>query len=331
MNENIKNILLNISLEIKKMSHRENVNSIQNFFTRRKKYSTFKFLIEQFYENWDIPEDVYKDLKDKIFLLMMENFSQMILPEKSWIISPKDFKTEQYLNMQKLLWIDVLEPREYIWIVPEAHSDLDAPSLVTADTPANYEQPWHDHSDNWEITFYTWKSKWKYMFDWKEYEIDADFWDFIIFPPKTFHTIQNPNDFPIKNMSVKLPWALLDRGKTYNNTWWKWFLKKMEEISPWVKKATFEEQWVPYFSKLYSFSKNISSHDIETENKSLLYVLDWAFIIDWLPKKEEVVTDSFAVILDAWEKINIKTIKEKGNIYMIELLDNWENFSKNKK
>ena len=50
-----------------------------------------------------------------------------------------------YLNTSKILGRDILEPREYIGIVPEVASDLDAPSLITAETPPNYQQPWHDH------------------------------------------------------------------------------------------------------------------------------------------------------------------------------------------
>lgn len=109
----------------------------------------------------------------------------------------------------------MLEPREYIGIVPEAYSDLDAPSLVTALTPAHYEQPWHDHGENWEITFYTGISYGKYQTQGQEYSIEAQFGDVIIFPPKTRHTIQNPTDHAVMNLSIKLPSALLDRGKTY--------------------------------------------------------------------------------------------------------------------
>lgn len=37
----------------------------------------------------------------------------------------------------------------------------------------------------------------------------------IIFPPQTRHTIKNPTQQEVMNISIKLPSALLDRGKEY--------------------------------------------------------------------------------------------------------------------
>lgn len=75
----------------------------------------------------------------------------------------QNHKRETYSNISKIIERKTLEPREYIGIIPEAYSDLDAPSLVTALTPPHYQQPWHDHGENREVTFYTGPSIGKYM------------------------------------------------------------------------------------------------------------------------------------------------------------------------
>lgn len=326
----VKKELISVINDIYELSKRENMNNIIYLQSRRKKANSLMILFEEYFRRWEVSKDDFSFLKKCILNVKLENFSQMLLPKTSGIIRPKNFKTEEYLNFQKIVDSKVLEPREYIWIVPEAKSDLDAPSFVTAETPAKYEQPWHDHADNWEITFYAWRSNWKYMLDWKEYILEADFWDFIIFPPKTFHTIENPNDFPVKNMSVKLPTALLDRWKEFKNTGWAWFIQKMQEISPWVREARFELQEVPYFSRLFSFDENVKNHKISPKNKSMLYVLWWEFIISWLEEEVSTLSDSSVVLLDSLKEVEITSLRKKWNIYMIELLDNWKEFSAKK-
>lgn len=329
MNNDIAEQIKKILLELYDISHRNQVNSEICLSTRRKKAWIFNFLIEEAFKNWKISKKDYDFFNEKMKIILLENFSQIILPETSGILKPQHYKTEQYLNTQKLLDHKVLEPREYIWIVPEAHNDLEAPSFVTATTPAFYEQPWHHHNDNWEVTFYAWPSKWKFKFEDKIYEIEANFWDFIIFPPKTFHTIENPTDKPVKNMSVKVPWALLDRGREYSFDWWKWFLQKMQDLWNWVKEARFENQWVPYFARLFCFDDTIKNHKIKPKNKALLYVLDGGFLVEGIWKDSEIVLESFSILLDKDKQIEIKSIKNKWNIYMIEFLDNWQDFAKN--
>lgn len=322
----VKKDIISVINDIYDLSKRENLNNIIYLQSRRKKANMLLILFEEYFKRWEISKDDLTFLKKNILNIKLENFSQMILPKTSGIIRPKNFKTEEYLNFQKIVDSKVLEPREYIWIVPEAKSDLDAPSFVTADTPAKYEQPWHDHKDNWEITFYAWKSNWKYKLDGKEYVLEADFWDFIIFPPETFHTIENPNDFSVKNMSVKLPTALLDRWKEFKNTGWAWFIQKMEEIEPWVKIAKFEKQAVPYFAKLFTFDENIKKHKVSPKNKTMLYVLSWEYIISWIDEELSTLSESSVVLLDSWKKVEIDCLRKNWNIYMIELLDDWEDF-----
>lgn len=288
-----------------------------------------RFMLEDTLSRGEIDEKIYQFFKEKLQKILFENFSQKILPHTSGVLYPRDFKTEEYLNEQKIFDSKVLEFREYIGIVPEAQDDLEAPSLVTALTPAKYEQPWHDHDNNWEITFYTGRSNGKYELDGERYILEADFGDFIIFPPKTYHTIENPTDKPVKNMSVKLPWALLDRGKEYQRGG-AGRIEKMKETAPGVREARFEAEGVPYFSKMYSFDENIKNHTICPENKSLLYVLDGGFSVSWLPQNPddtEIAQDNFAILLDKWTQIDISSLKKSGHIYMIELLDNWKDFT----
>ena len=123
----------------------KNTNQRQNLFSRRQKAQVAKFLTELYYEQKLLSEDCYHEIKKNLSLILLENFSQQILPATTGIIPATNQKKEMYLNTSKILGRDILEPREYIGIVPEVASDLDAPSLITAETPPNYQQPWHDH------------------------------------------------------------------------------------------------------------------------------------------------------------------------------------------
>lgn len=137
--------LYQLITELHTLTHRETLNQPLYFFSRRQKAQVAKFLTELYYEQELLSEDTYKDIKKNLNLIFFENFSQQILPATTGIIPSTNQKKEMYLNTSKVLGRDILEPREYLGIVPEATSDLDAPSLVTAETPPNYEQPWHDH------------------------------------------------------------------------------------------------------------------------------------------------------------------------------------------
>ena len=131
--------------ELHTLTHRENINNPLYFFSRRQKAQVAKFLTELYYQQKFLSEDCYQEIKKNLSLILLENFSQQILPAATGIIPATNQKKEMYLNTSKVLGRDILEPREYLGIVPEVASDLDAPSLVTAETPPNYEQPWHDH------------------------------------------------------------------------------------------------------------------------------------------------------------------------------------------
>ena len=146
MNSNPKlKDLYQLITELHTLVHRETLNKPLYFFSRRQKAQVAKFLTELYYEQKLLSEDCYQEIKKNLSLILPENFSQQILPATTGIIASAYQKKEMYLNTSKVLGRDILEPREYIGIVPEVASDLDTPSLVTAETPPNYQQPWHDH------------------------------------------------------------------------------------------------------------------------------------------------------------------------------------------
>ena len=146
MNSNPKlKDLYQLITELQTFKQGENTNQRQNLFSRRQKAQVAKFLTELYYKQKLLSEDCYQEIKKNLSLILLENFSQQILPATTGIIPATKQKKEMYLNTSKVLGKDILEPREYLGIVPEATSDLDAPSLVIAETPPNYQQPWHDH------------------------------------------------------------------------------------------------------------------------------------------------------------------------------------------
>lgn len=95
----------------------------------------------------------------------------------------------------------------------------------------------------------------------------------IVFPPQTWHTIQNPTDHSVMNMSIKLPSALLDRGREYKGALGQG--EKRSLISLQNQHYTFDlsDIPVPYRIELYEFSENQSIHTIQYKEKSLIYPL----------------------------------------------------------
>lgn len=265
---------------------------------------------------------MYKDIKKNLNLIFFENFSQQILPATTGIIASAYQKKEMYLNTSKVLGRDILEPREYIGIVPEVASDLDAPSLVTAETPPNYEQPWHDHWENREITFYTWSSIGKFKTEGIEQEIHADFWDIIIFPPKTWHTIKNPTDYPIMNLSVKLPSALLDRGKLYQGSVGQGEKRTLDQKADHVFGHDLNDLGMSYDIRVYIFDKGKSEHIVSHKGKSLLYPLEWEYLATTPYFKNKTFRKGDSLLLDAETEASISNINGKGKIYTVILKEN---------
>ena len=323
MNSNPKlKDLYQLITELQTFKQGKNTNQRQNLFSRRQKAQVAKFLTELYYEQKLLSEDCYQEIKKNLSLILLENFSQQILPATTGIIPATNQKREMYLNTSKILGRDILEPREYIGIVPEVASDLDAPSLITAETPPNYQQPWHDHWENREITFYTWSSIGKFKTEGIEHEIQADFWDIIIFPPKTWHTIKNPTDYPVMNLSVKLPSALLDRGKVYQGSVGQGGKRTLEQKADHVFGYDLNDLGMPYHIRVYVFDEGKSGHIISHKGKSLLYPLEWEYLVSTPYFKNKTFRKGDALLLDAETEASITNINGKGKIYTVILKEN---------
>lgn len=303
--------------EIRELSSREVMNDYNYLFSKRQKAWVCRMLLDQI--KCDLTDIQYEKIKEDLSHVFFENWTRQILPKQSWIIYSSNHKKELYLNAHKILNRWILEQREYIWISPNAYSDLDYPSVVTALTPAKYEQPWHDHWDNWEITFYAWKSIAKYKNNWIEKEMDVDFWDIVMIPPKIFHTIYNPNDHDVRNISVKLPWALLDRWKIDQKNIGIWSIRKMNNIWNWESIVEFKDIWIEYNIRVFDFSNWCGNREIIATYNSMLYVLWWDYVVqfDWETRKN-VINESDSIILEPWKKININSVNQDGFIYMVE-------------
>lgn len=310
--------------DIHDLSHRNYMNQPLYLETRRKKAQEVKRRIDSLYNQEEISTELYKKLKETLLLILFENFSKQILPHQTGIITAEHQKKEEYINPAKLEALKVLEPRQYIGIDPNAESDLDAPSLVTALTPPHYEQPRHDHWENRELTFYTWPSIWKYQTEGKEKEIKADFWDMIIFPPQTWHTIQNPTDHSVMNMSIKLPSALLDRGKEY--TWAFWQGEKRSLLPLKNQHYTFDlsDIPVPYRIELYEFTSSKAKHTLQYPNKSLIYpLLHGEFLAESQTLGKKMLRYKDALLLAANEKLELESLLwEKWRVYVV-VLNKW--------
>ncbi|RAL55678.1 hypothetical protein BSK20_04970 [SR1 bacterium human oral taxon HOT-345] len=323
MNSNPKlKDLYQLITELHTLAHRETLNKPLYFFSRRQKAQVAKFLTELYYEQKLLSEDTYKDIKKNLNLIFFENFSQQILPATTGIIASAYQKKEMYLNTSKVLGRDILEPREYIGIVPEVASDLDAPSLVTAETPPNYQQPWHDHGENREITFYTGSSISKFKTEGIEHEIQADFGDIIIFPPKTWHTIKNPTDYPVMNLSVKLPSALLDRGKVYQGSVGQGEKRTLDQKADHVFGHDLNDLEMPYHIRVYVFDEGKSEHIVSHKGKSLLYPLEGEYLATTQYFKNKTFRKGDTLLLDAETEASITNINGKGKIYTVILKEN---------
>ena len=314
--------LYQLITELQTFKQGKNTNQRQYLFSRRQKAQVAKFLTELYYEQKLLSEDCYQEIKKNLSLILLENFSQQILPATTGIIPATNQKKEMYLNTSKVLGRDILEPREYIGIVPEVASDLDAPSLVTAETPPNYEQPWHDHWENREITFYTWSSIGKFKTEGIEHEIQADFWDIIIFPPKTWHTIKNPTDHPVMNLSVKLPSALLDRGKVYQGSAGQGEKRTLDQKADHVFGHDLNDLGMPYHIRVYVFDEGKSEHIVSHKGKSLLYPLEWEYLVSTPYFKNKTFRKGDALLLDAETEASITNLNGEGKIYTVILREN---------
>lgn len=309
--------------DIYALSHREHMNKVLYLESRRKKAQEVKRRLDELFDQQKIEESLYKTMKKQVNQILFENFSKQILPAQTWIITADNQKKEDYLNPWKLESLKVLEPRQYIGIDPNAETDLDAPSLVTAMTPPEYEQPWHDHGENRELTFYTWPSIGKYQTEGVEKEIKADFGDMIIFPPQTRHTIKNPTQQEVMNMSIKLPSALLDRGKEYKGAKWEWEKRSLIEVEKNHHVLDIADVGMPYTIEVYAFDQEKPTWEICNEHKSLIYpLLNSEYLVSSETIGKKVLRFKDALVLAAHEKLSLEYLWEGvAYIYVVSLIE----------
>ncbi len=205
-------------------------------------------------------------------------------------------------------------------------TDLDAPSVVSATTPPNYTQPIHSHEYTTEVTFYTGPSEAIYYDQWTEKIIAVNQGDIVIIPPNITHTIRNPSNKHVKNISVKLPKALLDRYRSMLINSAKWVeVRKMVTTNAGVSTMDLTDLNVGYNITIYHFSEWVWVHRIVPTGKSMLYVIKWWYIVEFLWKDintwdEDVVTVWDVIIINPEVPIRIQSIKTRGMIYMVTLL-----------
>ncbi len=281
------------------------------------------FLFFKKFENL-LDEDMAIKIKNDIKYILLENWSRQILPNQYGVISPGNNKRESYLNKDGYFGLELLEPRNYIGIDPTAFSHLDTPSIVTALTPARYCQPEHSHSGNYEITFYAGPSLVKYRNNGDICELPVSYGDFAIIPPDTIHTIENPSDTPMMNISIKLPGALLDRGKTIDNRTGTCRIEHMTQTPEnGIYIKTFPDVNIPYTIGIYDFH-NITTPKvaIKSQGKSACYVISWDYVGHFSNEdKQHVLQAESTIILDGKRDFIIDTVINPGVIYQAELFD----------
>jgi cupin superfamily acireductone dioxygenase involved in methionine salvage len=303
------------------MSHRVGMNDFLYLDSRRKQTQKCLMLLERFQDQLD--SEVILQIRWVLKYILLENWTRQLFPSSHGVIPPGRHKTESYLNKNESLKHDVLEPRNYIGIDPEAFSDLDAPSIVTALTPAKYCQPEHSHSENYEVTFYAGPSLAKFRNNGEMQELSVWFWDFAIIPPGTIHSIENHTDAPVMNISIKLPWALKDRGAQIDNRIGVCNIQHMVESErTGIYEAVFPTIDVPYTIGIYDFSAiSDASVTIESMHKSAAYVISGDYIGHFSDTDHQyVLQKDSTIILDGTKHFIIDRVINPGVIYQANLL-----------
>lgn len=303
------------------MSHRIDMNDFFHLESRMKQIQKCAVLFKKFEEHID--PRIANKIKNDIKYILLENWSRQILPNHYGIIPPGRNKVESYLNKDGYFGLELLEPRSYIGIDPTAFGHLDTPSIVTALTPARYCQPEHSHSGNYEITFYADPSLVKYRNNGDMCELPVSYGDFAIIPPDTIHTIENPSDTPMMNISIKLPGALLDRGKTIDNRTGTCRIEHMTQTPEnGIYIKTFPDIDIPYTIGIYDFY-NITTPKvaIKSQWKAACYVISWEYVGHFSDEEKQYVLQAEStIILDGKRDFIVDTVVNPGIMYQAELI-----------
>ena len=76
------------------------------------------------------------------------------------------------------------------------------------------------------------------------------------------------------NLSVKLPSALLDRGKVYQGSVGQGEKRTLEQKADHVFGYDLNDLGMPYHIRVYVFDEGKSEHIVSHKGKSLLYPLE---------------------------------------------------------
>ena len=270
-------------------------------------------------------DEDYTLLQSLLRGIRLENWTKQ-LTKPYGLIRSSNLKKELYLNEIADLSVTVLEPREYIGIDPSVDSDLEAPSVVTAMTPPGYTQPIHSHDSTTEVTFYTWDSEAIYYDNGIEQVLPVSCGDMVIIPQGITHTIRNPTLDSVKNISVKLPKALLDRSNTLNKNKASGVeVRHMQSNNKGAYSFDLSDLHLGYTIEIHRFD-NEKVHYIKSHWKSLFYVLEGSFLIDFIAKDgemqamQDVLVPWDVALCDDMRSVRLEAIQRSGAIYMVTLL-----------
>ena len=268
-------------------------------------------------QNGQMEISQFKEVKKIIKQIKLENWSKQA--KEYPIIKASKTKQEVYENTDPYSEIPFLEPRDYMGISKDQNFDLDDLSLVTALTPPGYTQPWHYHTDSYEVNFYEGQSQALYKKDGNEVQLNMQLGDYAFIHPNTNHTIRNTSLLPIRNCSVKVPNALKDRGEDENYRVDGIGDKlSMINMGGGISEINFSQKSneIPYITRLYRIDKTTIT--IRSNNDSILYVLKGGFE-SYIANKTDVLSQSDVIILDSDNpEIIIKNLTGDGLIYQIE-------------
>lgn len=306
-----------------KITERNHIHTTSWLFDRRRRSELCMNALERYRETFT--DEEYDLLKWLLRRIRLENWTKQ-LSAPYGIIRNSDLKKELYLNEITDLSKTVFEPREYIGIDPWADSDLEAPSVITAMTPPCYTQPIHSHDSTTEVTFYTGDSEAIYYDNWVERIIPVSSGDMVIIPQGITHTIRNPTLNPVKNISVKLPQALLDRCNTLSKNRASGVeVRRMFSNNNDVYSFDLTDLHLGYSIEIHRFDYE-KFHYVTSRWKSLIYVLDGGFLIDFLPKDGEIQTTQNVLvpwdvaICENMRSIRLEAIQRIGSVYMVTLV-----------
>lgn len=152
-----------------------------------------------------------------------ENWCKVLLPYISGIIKKDDLRSADYPNASKygaegdkeiLQDNDLFETRYYVGLHPEANFVTEDLVIIRADTPPNFNEFWHLHTDTDEIV--TCYGQYQVLYQISEQIKTANFVqnDILFVNKGTRHSMQSTDSIVNTNFCVKTPDKIRDASKT---------------------------------------------------------------------------------------------------------------------